>query len=152
MNKEKLGWYLAAGLAVVNVGLIAFILFPQFGSVKPGDRPRKMVIERLDFDSKQVSSYDTLIADHRSQVRASNERIRAVKNLLYAQLSLPTDSTVALRDSLVAEIAFENQKLELIHYHHFEQIRELCKPEQQSRFEALAKDLTEIFNKRAPKQ
>jgi periplasmic protein CpxP/Spy len=152
MNKIKYLMAIGVGLCLLNIGLMAFIFFRQPPTpgpdmhgppgIRPEDRPRHLIIKRLDFDEAQVRQYDTLIEAHRAAVRKLEDSIRTTKNQLYATLN--QDGTAA-KDPLVATLGSLQRQMELIHYSHFEDIKKLCRPDQLQRFKELTADLSAYF-------
>ena len=153
MNKIKFLMVIVVGLCLINIGLMAFIFFRQppppprpemHGppGIHPEDRPRHLIIKRLDFDEAQIMRYDTLIEAHRSSVRKLEDSIRTAKNQLYATLN---EDGSALKDSLVVKLGSLQRQMELVHYSHFEDIKKLCRPNQLQRFKELTGDLAAYF-------
>lgn len=149
MNKNTFKTALIICLALSNILLVVFIASkPRDGRPDP-DRPKRMVIEKLHFDEQQVAEYQVLIDEHRRQIRELDQQIIALKNELYSHLT--EQDNKAISDSLTAEIAKVQQRIEQVHFAHFTDIKKLCKPEQQPNFEALSQELTKIFaHKLAP--
>lgn len=158
MNKIKFLMVIVVGLCLVNIGLMAFIFFrqpPMPGDEMHGppgiqseDRPRHLIIKRLDFDEAQVRQYDTLIEAHRAAVRNLEDSIRTAKNQLYATLN---ENGAIAKNSLVAKLASLQQQMELVHYSHFEDIKKLCRPDQVQRFKELTADLSAYFRPGKPR-
>lgn len=153
MNKIKLLSIAVIGLLLLNLGILAFLYLRQFRHPRPHDgrpfrEPREVVIERLNLDKEQVAKYDALIKVHRQQRAAANEKIHDMKSALFA--SVPSGS-VAVRDSILNLIVAEEKQLELVHYNHFTDIKNLCRPEQQKAFADLSKDMLDIFSGMRPK-
>lgn len=152
MNKIKFLMVIVVGLCLINIGLMAFIFFhrpPPPGpdmhgppGIHPEDRPRHLIIKRLDFDEAQIMQYDTLIEAHRSSVRKLEDSIRTTKNQLYATLNENGD---AAKDPLVAKLGSLQRQMELVHYSHFGDIKKICKPNQLQRFKELTADLAAYF-------
>lgn len=135
------------GLCVVNIGLMAFILFksqdPQRTGppgMPPEDRPRHLIIQKLSFNDQQVAAYDELIYAHRDTIRQLERKIMDTKNKLYGTLV-----NGGAKDTLVAELAALQQQIETVHYNHFIDIKKLCRPEQQQKFNELTRELAEYF-------
>ncbi len=147
MRREKFISFIALGLLVSNLIMVFYILKgreqqPAHGMPPPGEGPRAIIIERLHFNNEQAAAYELLIHEHRRAVNASNERILDIKNKLYITLVHPDEH---LRDSLTDALAAEQRSIEMVHYHHFEDIHKLCKPDQEKDFEHLAEDFTRLF-------
>ncbi len=148
MNKTKLLTIFSIVLLAINLMLVGFILF-KTPLRKGSEGPRDIIIEKLHFNNDQTIAYDTLISLHRIDIREQDQIIRQLKNNLYSALNSPFDTL--RNDSLITLIGNAQQNIERIHYHHFQDIKKLCKPEQQKSFEALTKELSSMFN-RGPKR
>lgn len=104
--------------------------------------PRNKIIEILHFNEEQISKYDLLIQKHQSDIQAAEKNLILAKNKLYSNL----DESL---DSLKLNQVLENQAvIEKIHYNHFQDIKELCTPEQQRYFKKLNKIIASLFNHR----
>ncbi|MFN0203022.1 MAG: Spy/CpxP family protein refolding chaperone [Bacteroidia bacterium] len=144
MNKQKFYLFLIIALLLSNV-LMAFFLF--FGK-KAHPRPRmEIVIERLHFDKEQAAKYDLLIENHRNQIRAKDSQMMQLKNDLYRQLITQDAAQIAASTQAMGDL---QKEIELIHFQHFTEVKQLCKPEQQQAFQALANDLAKIFAPHKP--
>lgn len=148
MSKIKILSIISIGLLGVNIVLIWFLV-----AHKPNrpdrDGPKRKVIEKLHFDKNQIEAYEKLIEWHRSEIRKSDERMLELKQSLYALLTNEASST---KDSLIAEIGKLQVAIENVHYTHFQDIKKLCKPEQDNYFEALTLEITELFPRTKNKQ
>ncbi len=137
------------GLCVVNIGLMALVLFraaPPRGDGPPGvppeDRPRQLIIQKLSFDQSQVAKYDELIQKHRDTIRQLERKIMDTKNQLYHTLA---DGSPGAKDTLVAQLGALQKEIEMAHYRHFADIKNICRSDQQKKFTELTKELAEYF-------
>ncbi len=148
MNKVKLLTWLCCGLLLINLGLVWFIF-----SHKPNggrhDKPKDTVIKKLGFDAQQIVAYEKFIDWHRSEIRRSEGNIVEIKNKLYSTLS--NDSAQNQKDSLITEIGKLQTAIENIHYKHFQDIKQICKPNQIKAFEELTSEIALLFSKKHPK-
>lgn len=149
MQKTTLISVVAVGLLVSNLALVAHVLrsnnrppHPPHPSHQPGG-PKNLIIERLHFDEQQVAAYQQLIDQHRAAIRAGDKRILQLKTELYTSLSAPADNVPT--DSLAVAIANEQRHMEQVHYHHFADIKKLCRPDQLKYFNELAPELAQLF-------
>src|SRR5829696_5446332 len=115
MNNVKYLMGLVIGLCVINIGLMAFVLFrtapPSHPpGIPPEDRPRQLIIEKLGLDKEQVLQYDRLITSHRESVRQLDGKIMNAKNQLYR--TLVTDASV--KDSLIDQLSALQRQVETI--------------------------------------
>jgi periplasmic protein CpxP/Spy len=147
MNKIKFLMGLVVGLCIVNIGLMGFILLrsqvptPPPPGMHPEDRPRHLIIQKLSLDKEQVAKYDELIANHRNTVRSLEKQMMDTKNKLYSTLVSPPGE----KDSLVKQLGSLQEQIETVHYNHFLDIKKLCSPEQQQKFNELTTEIAEYF-------
>lgn len=114
-----------------------------------GGGPRNEIIDRLHFDAAQVTEYDSLIVTHRKMVGEKEKEIQGLRTALFMGVSDGIDAN--LKDSWVRRIGVLHADIQRIHYAHFLDIQQICKPEQQDDFALLTKDLAKMFRGRAPK-
>jgi Spy/CpxP family protein refolding chaperone len=144
MNR-KIFYPLLIGLLIIsNLATLYFVM--QKGKHKHfGQGPKKVIIEKLDFDENQIVAYEKLIDQHRIEIRAKDQKIIQIKKELYRLLN--KSNSIQETDSLTKEIGREQQEIERIHFNHFKDIKSICKPEQISYFELLVDELDMLFNK-----
>lgn len=104
--------------------------------------PRNEIITILHFDNQQIEKYDVLIRQHQTDIRNAEKNLIAAKNRLYLNLDQPID-TVLLRN-----VSEKQAAVEKIHYKHFQDIKNLCKPDQQVYFKQLNKKIASLFSHR----
>lgn len=136
---------IAIGLLISNLVLVGFIMLRK-PKHPMGEGPKKLVIEKLHFDDKQVEQYEVIIQEHQKNIRKADDDIIKYKNALYQTLTKSDNESE--KDSLINQIANVQKKIEDIHFNHFLEIKKLCKPEQQKYFEDLTKEIEGLFYKR----
>ena len=148
MNKTKLLSIAVICLVLINLGMMSIILFrgkpPKQGHHQDGEGPKKIIIERLQFDEEQQKQYEIIITEHRSKTKELNKRSRELHDELYSLLkNNAIDKTIS--DSLIKTIA-ENQKaMENSNFDHFQKIKAICKDGQIENFNDFVLDLTHLF-------
>ncbi len=148
MNKTKLLSIAVIGLLLINLGTLGLMFFkygPQHPDHPPrGEGPKKIIIERLNFDAEQQKQYELIIQDHRGKMHELNKNSRELHDELY---SLLTNNTIykVKADSIILNIS-ENQKaLDNLNFDHFQKIKAICKDKQLENFNGLVRDLTHLF-------
>lgn len=156
MSKIKLLTIAVIGLLAVNIGIVGFLLLRKPPMLPKGmiqteqkDGPKKIIIDKLNFDKEQITAYEALIVEHRRSVKELKDSISDTKKNLYQ--SLKTESFTA-KDSLINLLSVLQKRIESVHYDHFMQIKKICKPEQMEAFNALTSELAFYFaaEKKAP--
>ena len=154
MSKTRLLSMALVGLLLLNIGIISVVMLRQDDSltrrVEDQREPKWIVIERLHFDAKQQEAYQALIDVHKVKHHQLNDECRALKQNLYTLLrKQPVDTVLA--DSLIAQVALKQQRLEQLNFRHFQDVRAICRPEQIADFDLLVTDLVDIFAHRGPR-
>jgi Spy/CpxP family protein refolding chaperone len=156
MEKTKLLTITVIGLLLLNFATLGFLFISGTKDRKPPhDRPegrhepKKIIIERLHFDANQQKEYGQLIEWHRGEIRQLEDSIRVSKNELYLLLN---DNKVdeKAKVTLINQIALFQKQIEATHFKHFEDIKKLCKPEQQVYFNELTEELGRLFYRNKP--
>ena len=142
MSKTKILTSVCVCLLISNAALLLFLFLGK--SHRPNqERNRNIIIEKLHLDKNQIVRYDSLIKIHRTEIGSAQEKIATLKNSLYSQLNLPKENQKA--DSIIQEINSMQKNIEYTHYRHFEGIKNICTSEQKPSYEALTKELVQMF-------
>ncbi len=155
MSKIKLLSIAVIGLLIINIGIITFLVImkpPHHNEGKPPlrqDEPKYMIIKILNFDEAQIAEYFKLIEKHKASVKLLDDSIKLSKHNLYQTLN---NKTFEGKDSLINYLNKLQKQIELIHYHHFVEIKNLCKPNQLEAYKNLTNELGRFFspNKKNP--
>jgi len=142
MKKVKLLNFITICLFAINIFWIWFFIShkPPHGRK---NEPKKLIIEKLNFNETQIKEYEKLIAVHREDIQKQEQQIIVLKNQMY--LTLKENPNSSFTDSLIAEIGKVQIEIEHINYKHFQDISKLCTPEQQNSFYKLCNDIAKLF-------
>jgi Spy/CpxP family protein refolding chaperone len=135
-SKIKLLYGIVAILIVLNISVIGFITTHH--PHRPGGVPHaaEAVVRELQFTPEQQKQFDILKTAHHNALEPVHEQGKRLHDAMFAQLS---DGRVTgpVADSLIDAIG-ENVKLEeQITYRHLAQLRKVCTPEQQKKFDEI---------------
>lgn len=128
---------------ISNVFALILYFSPRPNRPRDDDRPRNIIIERLEFEKSQIEAYDRMIQKHRQQIHRLDDEIREAKTRLYG--SLGTGYSAKEKDSLVQRLNDLQREIEYVHVNHFLDIKNLCYEQQLGDFDALTKDMAHIF-------
>jgi Spy/CpxP family protein refolding chaperone len=156
MEKTKLLTITVIGLLLLNFATLGFLFISGTKGHKPPHdipegrhEPKEIIIERLHFDANQQKEYGQLIEWHRRKIRQLEDSIRVSKNELYMLLNNDIVDEKA-KVTLINEIALFQKQIEATHFKHFEDIKKLCKPEQQVYFNELTEEFGRLFYRNKP--
>ncbi|MFT5435749.1 MAG: protein CpxP [Ulvibacter sp.] len=146
MNKKYFYILIILGLLFSNLMLIGFMSFQKKERPHPL-QPKNIIVDKLNFDSEQIASYELLITDHLSKTLKKDREIMKLKRELYQQLRFDNNASVV--DSITSQVSNIQKQIEQLHYDHFKDIKLICKPDQQELYSQLINEISQIFsNKR----
>ena len=134
-----------AGLLISNILLVGFLI-NKSNNQQVRKLPKTLIINRLKLNNHQIDLYQNLIKKHRNAINPTRNKIQKNKKLLYKGLN----NNEKINDSIFSIIKDLNNKIELINYNHFIDIRNICDDSQLKLFNEVSKDLHRIFSKPPP--
>ena len=137
---------MTAGLLISNIILVGFVI-NKSSNHPVRKEPKTLIINRLKLNSHQIDFYENLIKNHRNAINSTRNKIQNNKKLLYKGLN----NNEKINDSIFSIIKDLNNKIELINYNHFIDIRNICDDSQLKLFNEVSKDLHRIFSKKPPR-
>jgi len=134
-----------AGLLISNILLVGFLI-NKSNNQQVRKLPKTLIINRLKLNNHQIDLYQNLKKKHRNAINPTRNKIQKNKKLLYKGLN----NNEKINDSIFSIIKDLNNKIELINYNHFIDIRNICDDSQLKLFNEVSKDLHRIFSKPPP--
>lgn len=150
MTKERLLTWAVVALVALNLALIIGMVVskpgppPGVGQHGKPQRPKTIIIDRLDLDEGQTVQYEALIEVHQDKIFALDDEISGIKKKLYATLNKENQPGSG---ALLNELASKQRVIEETHFQHFADIRSLCRENQLGNFEKLSVELSDLFKK-----
>jgi periplasmic protein CpxP/Spy len=148
MNKVKLLSIISIGLLIANLVLVGFIASNKHPHPRH-ERPKDIIIKKLNLNDAQIEEYEALIVIHQNDIHDTESQIKALKNELYSTLHQENKNQVSI-DSLFTAIANKERAIEIINYKHFEDIKNICKPEQLEDFKQFSLEIANLFDHKVP--
>ena len=140
MKQTKYKWilFLVAVLLISNVVLAIFLFTAKdkkTGSNKKRESPSNIIYKELRLSSKQIDTFKLNKELFFKDMRPIWDEIKSLKDSLYKHMEIDSkDSSIQL---LTATIAQKTKEADLKMYQHFVEMRKLCTPEQQVRFDTI---------------
>ena len=141
-------------LLATNIITLSVLWSDKKNHKKGNDQPKRMgqfMVDQMHFDSIQEAGYwrmrDTLVVAQKPVW----DSIREAKKRFYDLLNQPevSDSLLQARSN---EVIALQQRLDMITFRHFQQVRTLCKPEQLQKFDTVIKEIVNrMTNFRQPR-
>lgn len=104
-----------------------------------GGGPFEYLSRELKLDDQQRQAYAALRDEHRRKADAIEQEIRKAKDDYFGLLKTPAVADSVLKPYL-ARITAKEEELDLHTFHHFQDVRRLCNPGQQQRFDEIIQE------------
>ena len=147
-NRSKVFIMVIAILLIANIALVSFFLLKKDNNNNHSKRPdRQAMIANflktdIGFSAEQLQQYDTLSNRHKTAMKKMFDSLRMSKDKQFNQLAAADFSDSAM-NSMAEQSASSQKVMELQMFTHLKNVRMLCTPAQQPKFDSLfAKVLT----------
>ena len=153
MNTNNKSRWLGAIIILLLLINAATIIFLLIGKNKhhlppPNGGAFGFLVKELALDANQKNQYQKLRDQHRNSVEGLRTQLKNTKDSLFDLLkkSNVTDVNVHQKLDFIASL---NSKIDEITFSHFKQVRAICNPQQQLKFDEVIAQAMQI---QAPKQ
>jgi len=126
-------------LLIANIATLSFFLLNKCGGNRGGRPDKKAMITNflkkdVGFSAEQLSRYDTLSKQHRSEMKAAFDNMAAGREDIFKKLASQEFSDSAL-DHAAGDITGQQRSFESMMLHHLKEIRDICSPSQKMIFD-----------------
>lgn len=133
---EKLDFYkiVIAVLLLLNLGTLGFLWYNR--PPRPGQEgPFRFLVQTTGMDESQQKAYAELRDRHHQKMMDFRQRNGQIRDKLYALLGADTskNAEIAMLTDSIASLRREEEQLT---FQHFQAVRALCRPDQQTKFDA----------------
>jgi len=138
--KSKLLIIIIGILLISNIILASFFLLkPASKKMMRGDRYAQISIflqNEVGFSIEQLNLYNSLNEHHKIKIKALFDRVKNEKDIQLKLLIAQHFNDTAIVKT-AAQFVANQQQIEMVMFNHFKDIRNLCTPEQQPKFDSL---------------
>ncbi len=139
-------------LLLINIATLAFIWTssqrPQNFPPRPPD-VGEFLTQKLQLTEKQQKQFETLKHAHHEKVEILREKSKNLHDDFFELLKQPEIDTTTI--NLAADAIINNQKaLELVTFYHFKEVRAICSPTQQKKFDEVIREALRMMAPRPP--
>jgi Spy/CpxP family protein refolding chaperone len=110
----------------------------HIGKHGPG-KPHEWLARQLNFNTEQQEKYNLLRQQHRNVMEPLLQHDRNLHDSLFMQLKQTQPDTVVVKQ-FVSAISNNRAQTEITTFYHFSQVRDLCTPQQQKKFDEVIGD------------
>jgi periplasmic protein CpxP/Spy len=146
MNKasNKILLLIIAVLLLTNIAVLVYFLRyrPECEEVKTKGAT-DLLKEQVGFSDEQLDHYKKLRDQQRETIRPLYENMRMTKDTLFRLLgdSAVTDERL---EEITDHIGAKQKSLDLLTFHHFSELRKICRPDQRTAYDSM---VVQLFRK-----
>lgn len=132
-------------LLLANAATLAFFWLDR--SKKPMQQeggPKEFLVKELTLSTAQQQQYEELVKQHRQAVDAIRQQVKAAKDNLFALVKV-TEASDSTKQAAASDVSKLTEKIDLLTLNHFQQVRKICTPEQQQKFDQLIGEITRMM-------
>lgn len=152
----KTKWLTAvvALLVLANVVTLSIFWIEKTKRHDQAGPPRKepafeFLIKELVFDSSQILAYEKLKIKHQQGMPPLNDAIKEAKHRFFSLIAKSDASTAEIDAAMNAQLMAQ-KNIDLSLFNHFREVRQLCTPAQQEKFDGLIEQIIRMIGQRRP--
>ena len=128
-------------LLLANLVLVSFFILIKPVAKRPIRGDRKAMItsflqKEIAFNQQQLQQSESLNEQHRTKIKAMFDAARSDKENEFKQLATDNFSESSIINTATI-FAAKQKEIEIVMFKHFKDIRMLCTPQQQPKFDSL---------------
>jgi hypothetical protein len=144
MEKTRFLTLIIVALVLLNIGTLGFIFLGGGPGMLPSlsGRPAvaQFIIHSLNFDDQQIKAYQQMWVAHRRNKQDLQMRLAQARESFLQGLS--TGDTTQL-----AKVSNIQHDMELLTFQHFREVRGLCRPDQEPKFDAVIQEALRMLSR-----
>lgn len=131
-------------LMILNIALLAAIWLTNSKQKQRRETPADFLIKELGLNNEQQRAFRSLAAKHRQQADKLREQVKEARRDLFNLLEHPAvdDSS---KKAAAATAAKNLEQLDLLTFDHFKEVRALCTPAQQLKFDEIIEEVLRMM-------
>ncbi len=149
-QKKYYGLWLGIGLLLcLNLGTIGWIVLKTRQFKANRQQSTEFIASRLDFTPRQRETYRAIHARFLTGTQPHEDSLRLLRKNLYSQLNQVSVSDERI-NALVSRMERQNSQITRLRFRHWQQVRAICTPDQQARFDRFLARLTQNMARAQP--
>ena len=137
METTRLYKWLIVVLVLINIVILSFFTLTRnhegHGHRGGGDLG-DFISEELHFSPDQKKQFEEMKHQHHDSMMKLQETNKDLHDAFFEHLATPQDSSVSVLSDSIASL---QKQMDMVTFNHFKEVRALCTPEQQARFDQI---------------
>lgn len=143
-SKNKILVWAVIFLMIANVAVLATIWVMHNKQRPQRGTPAEYLVKELGLNDEQQNKLRALAKDHHEQSEKIKEQIIDARHDLFKLLQQPEVNDSA-KKTAADNVATELEQLDLLTFDHFKQVRAICTPQQQKKFDEIIEDVLRMI-------
>lgn len=145
-------------LLIINVATLSFMIsrdregrppFPHGPGGPDHGGPFEFIVHELNMDETQRSKFAELRDEHHQAVEELQEASHELHDKYFEELANPAADSVQI-NAMADSMAGIQKQIDLVTWKHFSQVRAICKPEQQKKFDVIIREALRMMQRPRP--
>lgn len=143
-SKNKILIWAVIFLMIANVAVLATIWIMHNKQKPQRGTPSDYLVKELGLNDEQQNKLHALAKQHHEQSEQIKEQIKNARHDLFKLLQQPNVDDSAKK--IAADNVAKNlEQLDLLTFDHFKQVRAICNPQQQKKFDEIIEDVLQMI-------
>lgn len=151
--KEKFTFWIILLLVIANVASISIFWFGRIKDperpMMPGVGPRDYIVKELGFNTEQQKKYTEMVKSHHENAQKFQDSIRQAKDVFFSLLKDPA-VTETTKQNAAAAVSRQSEKLDLLTFQHFQDVRKICTEDQKKKFDSIIHQVLAMMGRPKP--
>lgn len=145
-GNNKIWFWVVILLVLANAGTLGFFWLSR---PMPPESPEKYLSKELSFSPEQQKQFRQLVQQHRDSVRLWRDELQSAKKEMYWLVKV-SDASDSTEQAAVQKLSPIVEKIERLTLDHFQQVRLICTPSQQKKFDAVLQKMLKLMSASRP--
>ena len=143
-SKNKILVWAVVVLIIVNVAVLTTIWLLHNRQRPERGTPADYLVKELSLNNDQQNKLHELAKEHHRQSQEIRGQIKDARHELFKLLQQPNVSD-SIKKAAADNVAKDLEQLDLLTFNHFQQVRSICNPDQQKKFDEIIEDVLEMI-------
>ena len=143
-SKNKILVWAVVLLMIANVAVLTTIWLLHTKQRPQRGTPADYLVKELALNTDQQNRLHELAKEHHRQSQEIRGQIKDARHDLFKLLQQPNVSD-SIKKAAADNVAKNLEQLDLLTFNHFQQVRALCTPRQQKKFDEIIEDVLEMI-------
>lgn len=144
LSKNKILFWAVILLMIANVAILVTLWLAPNQQRKNKGTPADYLIKELALNKEQQNKLHEMAKEHHAQSIKIRGQIKEARHDFFELLNQPV-VTDSMKKSAAENVSKNLEQLDLLTFNHFKQLREICTPQQQKKFDEIIEEVLQMI-------